>query len=1105
MENIDQNRIDTFVGGVKALSERKLYDEKLIQEIYYSFSLFFELITEFNNISFTSLFSRMVFSTAHYNFPPGLNFQNHSFRKICEKQKEEFQDYESICNFGIYLLWRNLNVIKEVIIPEKYQKNDFLANEPGDYKSRDYQRVSRIILTSINSLDGQALRLNYCSEEESHLEQSVVLRELNFCKQLLKIEQHIGLPVALSLLDIRNESDERRISAFVLNPDFLVGVTTISECFQSEGALAISALSRKLLPTDSNIHLLMGNVVNYFLDELIHDETLHFEQVLPEIFKISPISFAIMNDNELKEFIQKISIHFEHLKNLISTELQETKISKEKVSLEPSFYSNEYGIQGRLDLYHFDESKRQSDIIELKSGKLFKANGYGLNENHYVQTLMYDLLIESVHESVIKSNNYILYSALETKSLRYAPRIRAKQLHALHVRNDIILMEQVLSSGDEQLIHKLMCFLQPDKIPSGFNFLSRDAKYFSYFYERLSGIERSYYILFLGFINREYVLSKTGKHGINSDNGLAALWLNNLNEKIENYRILSYLRIKENKAGDHDPIIVMQFSNKSSKLSRFRIGDIAVLYPEDGKYNSAMHHQIYKCTIIEIDDELLVLRLRARQKNDELFKSFEFWHIEEDSLDSSFLKQYHGLYDFISSRIAYRRKILAIDPPDSGEYREYYRNDRLTKAQFGVVNKAICAKDYFLLWGPPGTGKTSIMINALVDYYFNNTNFNILLLAYTNKAVDEICESIEEPIGQSYIRIGSRYSTKEKYQDKLFSILISEVKSRRRLQELISENRVFVSTVSSYQGMKELTKIKNFDIVIIDEASQILEPMIVGMLGQFDKFILIGDHKQLPAVVRQSSEESFVSDISLSESTGLTNLSNSLFERLFNRCNENRWHWAYASLFEQGRMHQSILNYISPTFYESSLRVIPGIERLNKELELQSFDELSSILIAERMIFVNVPIGESVTRKTNALEADLVARIVMKWQQIYRDNRQVLNSNSLGVITPFRSQIALISEMLDSELRKIVSVDTVERYQGGSRDHIVISLAVSKAHLLDSISNVSSEGIDRKLNVALTRAKENVIIFGNKAVLEKSDSYRSLIEHCYKLDLKFVV
>ena len=97
----------------------------------------------------------------------------------------------------------------------------------------------------------------------------------------------------------------------------------------------------------------------------------------------------------LHALLKPLEIHFENLKDVVNNELKNSNISKDKAYLEPSFFSNEYGVQGRLDLFHIDEENKQSDIVELKSGKLFKPNGYGLNENHYVQTLLYDLIIES--------------------------------------------------------------------------------------------------------------------------------------------------------------------------------------------------------------------------------------------------------------------------------------------------------------------------------------------------------------------------------------------------------------------------------------------------------------------------------------------------------------------------------------------------------------------------------------------------------------------------------------------------------------------------------------------------------------------------------------
>ena len=97
-----------------------------------------------------------------------------------------------------------------------------------------------------------------------------------------------------------------------------------------------------------------------------------------------------------------------------------------------------------------------------------------------------------------------------------------------------------------------------------------------------------------------------------------------------------------------------------------------------------------------------------------------------------------------------------------------------------------------------------------------------------------------------------------------------------------------------------ILKLKTFHQVIIDEASQLLEPYLVGLLPHFKRFVLIGDHQQLPAVVLQSSEASKVADEELNK-IGVVNLRDSFFERIYKQCLRNGWHWAHAQLSHQGK------------------------------------------------------------------------------------------------------------------------------------------------------------------------------------------------------------
>jgi len=1015
------------------------------------------------------------------------------------------EDLSIIYKFGVYVLWLNIHHVTGKEIPIGIERPDVKEESKSIGSVSSFKRIIKAYVVELEVVQ-ESVRLLYFDEDKPHVKQTLLIENKDFVKQLLKLVKHISLPIIVNFVDVNiYESKENTAKAFIYKPDLLIGVTSISECFQSDGASSLFYLAKKLLPNDYSVHMLVGNIVNFCLDELVHNSELSFNDLLLQIFQLAPLDFARMEDGDLRALLSKVELHFENLKNVVKNELAETGITKDKAYLEPSFYSPEFGIQGRLDMYHFDQSKQQSDIIELKSGKLFKANGYGLNENHYVQTLLYDLIMESVYNGKVKSNNYILYSSLDGKRLRYAPRVRTKQYKALEIRNDIVILEDLLSDQSTDVFAKVLDALNPERIPKNYNFLKRDGKLFYETYSKTNAVEKAYYNSFLAFINREFQNSKIGRHGVYQSNGLAALWLDPLNEKIDNFRILSYLKIVENLSTEKLPIIKLEFTDKSSQLSRFRVGDIAVFYPDDGTERAALRSQLFKCTIVELNSEQIAIRLRARQKNLDIFRQFETWHLESDVLDSGFNLQLNGLYKFLKSPDDYKKQILGELAPVQNDVELHYRNSRLTDEQSQVLNQAISAQDYYLLWGPPGTGKTSVMIRSFVDYYYKQTNLNIILLAYTNRAVDEICEAVDEVLDGNYIRIGSRYSTQEKFKKKLLSQTIDAVKSRRDLQKMLSGNRVFVSTISSFQGRTDLTGIANFDLVIIDEASQLLEPMLVGFLSKFKKFILIGDHKQLPAVVGQDEAKTMVDSKALLANTNIRNMSTSLFERMYMQSQEKGWDWTYGGLSHQGRMHEDILKFVSPHFYEGKLKVMSGIERLVSTPKLNSDIELQSILINSRVLFIDTPIDEALIKKTNKVEAKITAKLIQIWKHIYKKNNMEMDRNSLGVITPFRSQIAMIGEELDNETLEYVTLDTIERYQGGSRNQIIISLAVSQAQLLDSISNESAEGIDRKLNVALTRAKENIVILGAKEILTRKPIYKSLIAYCDVLEFERVL
>ncbi len=270
-----------------------------------------------------------------------------------------------------------------------------------------------------------------------------------------------------------------------------------------------------------------------------------------------------------------------------------------------------------------------------------------------------------------------------------------------------------------------------------------------------------------------------------------------------------------------------------------------------------------------------------------------------------------------------------------------------------ITLKAQAAKDYFLLIGPPGTGKTSRALRGMVEAFYREGK-EILLLSYTNRAVDEICKMLTAITPEvNFIRIGNELSCEEAYRPHLIENVLETCSTRREVQERMARCRIFVGTVATLSAKTELFRLKTFDVALIDEATQILEPQLLGLLcmrgvtggNAIGKFVLIGDHKQLPAVVLQSSEQSEIQDEGL-RTIGLRNLKDSLFERLYRNAIRNSVRlgclqtsagsqssvagspFSFSSLdilCRQGRMNVEVAAFPNRAFYGGLLQPV-GLE-----------------------------------------------------------------------------------------------------------------------------------------------------------------------------------
>lgn len=1109
------------------VNDESLDIEDKIAALYHFLHKLFIDVTQNEYVHFTTIFARIAFASHKYKIDSDTQFYTYIFRKNALhkgkknktlREKDYLLGLKVVCSTIQAFYAKTPDETLAALLPEE----GFYPVNPSVIK----ERIAKLRVVAIQDVPEQEY---FLVKAEEYPERMLKVRyndrrNENFMPTIKTIRSIVGFPVTLNLLEIVVENDETLSPrAFVIEPDYLLDVTAVAECFkENNNTEPLTFLLSRFLPKETTVHILLGNVANYFLDELIVNQELSFDELFPKSFKISPFAYALMNDQEIRDTMALAKVHFIHIKRIIKERFESDDLHRKNCFLEPSFYSETYGLQGRLDVLHIHpDDPNKAAIIELKSGKPFRPNGYKVNHSHYTQTLLYDLMIQSAYDGKVEPQNFILYSQVESENLRYAPAVKAQQYEALNQRNQLIGIEQALILSPTHLpnatSHALNDGVIFKKLKSSLfenaGFFKRDVEKFESIFTAMNDLEKAYFYAFAAMIAREHRLAKTGIQGVENANGVASLWLNSVAEKEENFELLQGLQIAENNSNEADPIIVFKRTETTNPLANFRAGDVAVLSPEAKSHNadeaiknaSVLQNQVFKGTIILIDAQQVVFRFRARQFNQSIFLQNEFWNLEPDMFDSSFLAMYKGLFALMATE-KYKRDLLLtnIAPAESNPITAIKTDLQLmTEEQKNIFSKMIATKDYFLLWGPPGTGKTSIMLRHLAKYLMDETQENVLFLAYTNRAVDEICEAIEAngaSLKSLYLRIGSRYATHPDFHENLLDYKMESIKKRIELKNLVANTRIFVATVASMQTKTELFALKKFDTIIIDEASQILEPQLVGLLTKVKRFILIGDHRQLPAVVSQSAEAS-ATEHPLLHDIGLTNLRNSFFERVYQRCRANQWHWAYDQLSLQGRMHQEIVDFPSKFFYESNLYILPeGSNAAQVETlpfhTVPTTNELVYMLAQKRKCFIDTPRDfKSKNGKVNVHEAEKIGELIVAIQELYQENNIPFHKNSVGVITPYRAQIAQILHVMQEKNinQSLITVDTVERYQGGARDIILISLCTNSPNQVQNLISLSSDGIDRKLNVALTRARKHLVVLGNEALLNTAGIYKELI------------
>ena len=917
----------------------------------------------------------------------------------------------------------------------------------------------------------------------------------------------------------------------VVEPDYLVDISSIATCFKEYGHHPLSYVLERMRPRANSSAILLGNLAGGVLDDIINeDEAFSLAETLRSNFADKALEYCSCTDFDAARFKEDIKTQAANIREAVKVMFAE--YDRSRVVLEPSFVCERLGLQGRVDLMTTDFRL----LVEQKSGKnrnveTGRAGGHGSMqlEPHYVQLLLYyGVLRYNFNLGYDRTDIRLLYSKYPSeRGLMAVAFYRKLFREALKLRNEIVATDFFIA---REGFERILPVLTPERI----NTAGLDNSFYHTWLlpkieavteplRNLEPLEREYFCRMATFACREQLLGKVGtQEGVSSC--AADLWNMPLTEKIETGNIYTGLRIVAKECGGGGDVPNMLRLTVPGQgegfLPNFRRGDMVYLYQyPEGQEPDARNAILYKGTMVEIHTNEISVALTNGQKNPEILKVQDgdeglLYAVEHAGGDSSAGSAMRSLFEFVTAPAARKALLLGQRPPERDAI---LRLTRMYNPSYdGVIERAKQARDYFLLVGPPGTGKTSMAIRFIVEEELTKDDASILLMAYTNRAVDELCAMLDDA-GIDYIRLGSEYSADPRCKPHLLSEYVKDTPRLEGMKAKIMSARVITGTTSMLVSRPYVFDLKHFTLAVVDEASQILEPNIIGLLAahrpdgngtetcRIDRFILTGDHKQLPAVVRQDESDSAVSSSTLNDIC-LDNCRNSLFERLLRIERKARRTDFIGVLRRHGRMHPEVADFPCHEFYyEENLSPVPLAHQQETALEYADIgmhDELDTLLRKHRVIFIPSRMCRrpDVSDKVNTDEAATVADILHRVRLMLGD--RFTPERSVGVIVPYRNQIAVIRKEIERYGMKeleAVSIDTVERYQGSQRDVIIYSFTVQNRWQLEFLAGSCfiDEGrlIDRKLNVAMTRARRQMIMTGNVEVLSTNPVFDRLIKY----------
>ncbi len=851
------------------------------------------------------------------------------------------------------------------------------------------------------------------------------------------------------------------ISAVVLEPDHLLNITDINN---AEYCVRQYPL-RRMVPSPPTSATLRGNIIHgafrHILrgqaDRLSSPDSLqqHFTQAMQPY--LADIALQQIAPDVLEA---EATPHLEALANWYAHERNTIWGGDLIVRAETFLLAPEIGLKGRLDFLLQDE--RGGALLELKTGN---ARTDLPKREHRWQVQGYQALLAArrPHDTA-RPRATILYSGLPGRAEGYGIPFMLRDLHrVLDLRNQLVLAQTTgivpPPPGERKCARCMLrtdCLRasqvlgweapQSDEVPE--SVAPADAKWFAHMYDLLR------------------------MESLAADAAVSALWRETVQQRAESGQALAGLEL----IGEPEPTASgeWEYHFRCRNHSELREGDEVLLSEGD-----PISRAVVSGTILRLGDQGVTVWAREYLRHPTLLDSY--------SSDIVHDRTVRNLWRWLNAAPTWRARVGGARRPAFAPRQPL---DDLP-AQFNpeqreAVERALAAEDFLLVQGPPGTGKTRVV--AEIARHAIARGERVLVAAFTNQAVDNVLLRLMEDGVHDFVRLGHELNMHPALHGNRLAERAralssddeaqNEAPTPAQLREALQCAPLVASTTATWSAecYDAAGEILRFDLAIVDEASQLTAPALLGALRFAPRFILVGDERQLPPLV-------------VSEEAAALGLKRSLFSELLDQ-------WgavASVALRRQYRMHPLICGFPSAAFYGGDLLTEGEARTATLPIAPGADDALALPLAPEKpLTFVDVRAPAEPAGKVSAAQASIACKLALALR------RAGIPAQEIGVIAPYRAQVAAIRQRLAAKNETSIAVDTVDRFQGAERQVILFSFGgrVEQQSLRRGMDFLADPN---RLNVALTRAQRKLILLGDRAWLEQTPLLAQLIAYCASL------